>query len=298
MSNTLPLSVFIIACNEADRIGSTLASVASWVDDIVVVDSGSTDATIGIAQRFGARVFTRQWTGYGPQKRYGEDQCRHDWTLNLDADEALSPELQTEIQNLFRSGDISRANFWRMAIKDTWPHEEAPASFAYGYNQIRLYRRSIGRFSQSPVHDTVRPPDEAPIGQLKHPVAHRSLRSLAHQIDKLNTYTDAQVADLAQRGRRLPRYRLVTEFPMAFVKAYLVRRYWRYGWWGVIVSLTHAYARFLRVAKSYEMYLRAQKEHSHVGGDSGIYSHRSHSRAQCRPDADANAGKLEGADLP
>jgi len=91
--SVLPLSVFIIARDEADRIPAALASVQGWVDEIIVIDSGSLDATVAVSQLFGARTEYRAWTGYGEQKVYGESLCRNDWLLNIDADEAISPEL-------------------------------------------------------------------------------------------------------------------------------------------------------------------------------------------------------------
>src|SRR3712207_4928412 len=97
----LPLSVFIIARNEADRIGATIRAVRDLTDDLVVIDSGSTDGTQAVAEELGARVIFNAWPGYGPQKRFGEEQCRHDWILNLDADEELSPALREEIRSLF-----------------------------------------------------------------------------------------------------------------------------------------------------------------------------------------------------
>ncbi|MBN8726905.1 MAG: glycosyltransferase family 2 protein [Xanthomonadales bacterium] len=86
------LSVFIIALNEADRIATALESVKMLADEIIVVDSGSTDDTTRIAELHGARVLYNQWPGYGPQKKFAEDACRYEWVLNIDADEALSPE--------------------------------------------------------------------------------------------------------------------------------------------------------------------------------------------------------------
>ena len=90
-----PLSIFIIARDEADRIGRTIAAVRGLSDDIVVIDSGSTDGTQAIATDLGARVIERDWPGYGPQKRFAEEQCRHPWLLNLDADEVVPFQAKT-----------------------------------------------------------------------------------------------------------------------------------------------------------------------------------------------------------
>lgn len=252
MSTQQPISVFIIARNEADRIARAIESVGGFAEEVIVIDSGSTDDTCGVAESLGARVIHNAWAGYGAQKRFGEDQCRNDWIFNLDADEAASPALAAEIRELLASGRLGQADFWRVRIKDVFAHERGAAPWAYGYNQIRLYDRRRGRFSESTVHDTVRPPKGARLGQLKAPMEHRSIRSIAFHVEKMNRYSTMQAEDMAARGRRIGRWRLATEFPLAFLKAYLLRRYALYGWWGLVISTNFAYTRFLRVAKVYE----------------------------------------------
>ncbi len=252
MEPPLPVSAFIIARNEADRIGRAIDSVAGWVEEIVVIDSGSTDGTQAVAEAHGARVVHNDWPGYGPQKRFAEDQCRNRWLFNLDADEAVTPALKAEILELFRSARVTQADCFQVMIRDVYAHESGPAPWAYGYNQIRLYDRTRGRFSASTVHDTVRPEPGARLGQLQAAMEHRSIRSIAFQVDKMNRYSSMQVEEMRSRGRRLTRWRLVAEFPVAFLKAYIVRRYALYGWWGLVISMNHAYSRFLRVAKAYE----------------------------------------------
>ncbi len=260
MTNRLPLSAFIIARNEADRISRPIRSVIDWVDEVIVIDSGSTDDTIAVAEKLGARIVHKDWQGYGPQKRCGEDQCRNDWLLNLDADEEVTEDLATEIRAKFSDNSYRDADGWRIMIRDMYAHETEPAPWAYGYNQIRLYDRRKGRFSDSSVHDTVRPVDGATIANLSGIMAHRSIRSLDFQVGKYNRYSGMQVEDMRTRGRKLPRSRLLTEFPVSFFKAYFVRKYRKYGWWGFILSMNYAHARFLRIAKAYEAELLAGKQ--------------------------------------
>ena len=252
MTDRLPLSAFIIAKDEADRIARPIESVIDWVDEVIVVDSGSSDDTVAVAEKLGARVVHHDWRGYGPQKRYGEDQCRNDWLLNLDADEEVTPALAAEIRAKFADGSYREADGWRIMIRDIYAHETAPAPWAYGYHQIRLYDRRKGRFSDSTVHDTVRPQEGARLGKLSGIMAHRSIRSLDFQVGKYNRYSGMQVEDMRKRGRKLPKSRLLTEFPVSFFKAYFARKYRKYGWWGLILSINYAHARFLRVAKAYE----------------------------------------------
>ncbi len=259
-----PLSIFIIARDESDRIGRTITAVRALSDDIVVVDSGSTDDTQAIAEEAGARVIFNPWPGYGMQKRFAEEQCRHDWMLNIDADEVVPPNLAAEIAALFATG-APAADAYRIRIAEIFPGEGAPHRFAYALAPVRLYRRSKGRYSQSPVHDRV---DLAPgtrIARLKGTIHHFSVRSLGEQMDKLNAYSDAQADDLDKRGATLSVFRLVVEFPANFIKAYIGRRHALRGVYGFMTAMNYAFYRYLRVAKHWER--RLQRRSSMKNGD-------------------------------
>lgn len=249
---TLPLSVFIIALNEADRIVHTIESVRALTDDIVVIDSGSTDGTQEVAQRAGARVMYHSWVGYGPQKRFGEEQCKHDWLLNLDADEVLSEELREEISRLF-SEDVPTASAYFLTIAEILPGESMP-SRGHRLKAVRLYDRRGGRYSDSTVHDRVQLLPDTPTGALKGLVWHRSSRSLTHSLDKINRYSSMQAEDLYIRGKLggllLPR--LIIEMPAAFAKAYFARGYIWKGMPGFINAVLYGFSRFIRLAKLHE----------------------------------------------
>jgi len=250
-----PLSIFIIARDEADRIGRAIEAIRHLSDDIVLVDSGSTDGTTEIAARLGARVIVNAWPGYGPQKRFAEDQCRHDWLLNLDADEVVPADLAQEIAALFAQG-APPADAYKLRIAEIFPGEGAPHRFAYALAPVRLYRKSKGRYSPSPVHDRVDLAPDAKIGRLAGTVHHYSVRSLGEQMDKLNGYSDAQADDLDARGATLSVFRLVAEFPANFVKAYIGRRHALRGVYGFMTAMNYAFYRYLRVAKHWERRLQ------------------------------------------
>ncbi|MBX9909720.1 MAG: glycosyltransferase family 2 protein [Beijerinckiaceae bacterium] len=260
-----PLSIFIITRNEADRIGRTIQAVSGLSDDIVVVDSGSDDGTQAIAAGLGARVIANGWPGYGPQKRFAEDQCRHPWLLNLDADEVVPDDLAAEIAALFAAGEPA-ADAYRLRIAEIFPGEPAPHRFAYALTPVRLYRKDKGRYSPSPVHDRVDLAPAARVARLQGTVHHYSVRSLGEQMDKLNAYSDAQADDLDQRGATLSVFRLVAEFPANFIKAYIGRRHALRGVYGFMTAMNYAFYRYLRVAKHWERRLQRRGQSSDGAG--------------------------------
>jgi len=247
----LPISVFIIAKNEADRIGETIRAIRDLTDDLIVVDSGSTDGTQAIAEELGARVIFNEWPGYGPQKRFAEDQCRHDWLLNLDADEVVSPKLASEIKALFAHGEPP-CQAYGIRIAEIFPVEHAPHPMTYTLAPVRLYRKDFGRYSPSIVHDRVDLKPGTKVATLKGLVHHRSVRSLGDQLAKLNRYSDQQAVDLEIRGVSIPTWRIFFELPAAFLKAYVGRRHALRGTYGFLTAMNYAISRHLRVAKHYE----------------------------------------------
>lgn len=254
MTSSTPtlLSCCIIAKNEGDRIGDCLRAVKGLTDDIVVVDSGSTDDTIQVAESLGARVIHHDWPGYGPQKRFSEECARHDWILNLDADEVLTPELRDEITALMKRGPELKA--YRFHIRNVYPGRRKPRWLADYHNYVRLYDRRAVRFRESPVHDTVDTRDE-PVGQLRGTVTHFSARSYAHIRAKLEAYTNLQ-AKVLKRPAWTILLRLPFEYPVVFLRYYLLRCHFTGGWDGFYTSHIAASARVKRLLKI----LKAQRD--------------------------------------
>ena len=151
----LPLSVFIIAKNEADRIGDTIRAVRHLTDDLVVVDSGSTDGTQEVAEALGARVIFNPWPGYGPQKRFAEEQCRHVWLLNLDADEVVPADLAARDRGAVRARRAAARRPTASASPRSFRARARRTRSAYALAPVRLYRKDRGRYSPSLVHDRV-----------------------------------------------------------------------------------------------------------------------------------------------
>ena len=260
----IPLSCFIVACNEEERIARTIRSVIDWVDEVILVDSGSTDKTRDIASQLGATTVFNAWSGYGPQKRFGEKLCRNDWVLNLDADEVVTPELQKEIISLFADFEKQhtqpdqRPVGYHLRVVDILPDRKKPLPLARKYNIVRLYNQRIVRYSDSPVHDRVETAGQ-PLGQIHGLVYHYSFRSLSQAIIKLNSYSDLQAETLKQRPGWALRLRLLTEFPLGFLRFYFLRGYFMGGSTGLSYAMITASFRFFRVAKMLEKAKKQQR---------------------------------------
>lgn len=252
---SIPLSVFIIAKNEADRIHLPIESVKGLADEIIVIDSGSTDGTMETAERLGVdKVVFHEWKGYGPQKCYGETLCRNDWLLNLDADEAITPELAGEIRALFAEGAPQDALY---AINNlmVFPYETKPRRFSPGGYFVRLYNRKSAGFKDSTVHDSViAKQQKLKVIRLKHPIHHSGFRNYSHMIEKMNFYTSMQAEDMFQRGKKVPSWRIFVEPVFTFFKSYFGRGYWRFGAEGIAYSVFYAFNRTVRLAKLRERY--------------------------------------------
>lgn len=241
----LPVSCFIIAKNEADRIVRTIRSVQSWVDEVVVVDSESTDDTVRLAAAEGCRVIVQRWLGFGGQKRFGEDQCRNDWVLNLDADEVITPALKEEIISLFANGLPARVAYG-MPLEHVYPKAERPRPWARDHWYVRLYDRRVVRFRDSKVHDTVVTHDHA-VGALRAPAYHYSFRSYEHLKDKLDERMSlsAKHSNYSSSAKLLARR--IIEFPVNFFKYYIVRRHFTGGRDGLRYAWIQASYRQLKV---------------------------------------------------
>jgi glycosyltransferase involved in cell wall biosynthesis len=242
----VPLSCCIITQDEGDRIERCILAAQGIVDEIVVVDSGSTDDTVSKAKSLGAKVFFHAWDGYGPQKRFAEDCATHDWILNLDADEVITEELAREIAAVMRSSD-ARLPAYRFRQVTVYPGHERPRLWADFHNFVRLYDRRRVRFRDSRVHDTVDTGDY-PVGQLDGVAWHYSWRTLDHVRSKLEKYTDLQAKEL-KKPRWLILLRLPFEYPILFFRYFVLRRNFTGGWFGLRVAHEIAKARTRRLIK-------------------------------------------------
>jgi glycosyltransferase involved in cell wall biosynthesis len=184
-----PLTVTLIARNEADRLPSALASVA-WADEIVVVvDAATTDRTADIARAAGARVVVRAFDGFGTQKNAAAAVASHRWILSIDADELVSPALALEVRARLAAVTIEKVPpaAFRIPIRLEFLGRELHFGRDTVVRPVRLYDRTRAAFSEDPVHEKVL--TSGSLEALDEPVLHRSYRDLAHYLEKLDRYT-------------------------------------------------------------------------------------------------------------
>ncbi|HEV2540050.1 MAG TPA: glycosyltransferase family 2 protein [Frateuria sp.] len=245
-----PLSVVVTAYNSADTLETCLAS-ACWADDLVVLDSGSSDATVAIAQRRGARVHVQPFAGYSAQKQAAIDLASHRWVLLLDSDEALPPEAAEIVRRTLQEPACAGYQLWRRE----WVFWRWQSPRARLNHYVRLFDRQRARMSGHSVHETVRV--DGPVGVLALVLDHYGERDIAGRVDKANRYSSLQAADV-HRQRAWLGWRMVAYPSVAFLRYYLLRGHWRAGWAGFIAARVHAFYAFLKYAKLHEARVRAR----------------------------------------
>jgi glycosyltransferase involved in cell wall biosynthesis len=242
------LSVTIITWNEAADIGAALESVA-WADEILVVDSGSTDETVAIARRHTPRVIVREWPGYIAQKNYAASLASHDWILSLDADERVTPDLAREIRDTMAGRP---ANAAYRAPRVTWHLGRwIRTTDWYPDYQTRLYDRRLAEWTGRYVHEAVTV--RGATGQLRGEVQHFAYRDIADHLETMDRYTTYAARQMFEDGRRAGLLQLAGHPPLAFLRNYLVHGGIRDGAAGFIISAMNAYYVFLKFAKLWEL---------------------------------------------
>lgn len=260
----LPISVFIIARDEADRIVPVIRSVHDWVHEVIVIDSGSTDETVKVSEAEGATVVYNEWYGYGPQKVFGEKLCSQKWLFNIDADEEVSDALRLEIQTLFSGGKEPELAGYQIPILICFPFDKGPRAFAPSNDPVRLYDKTKAGFKAELVHDSVILNDGENTAKLKRHINHRCFRSHHHAIEKINRYSSMQAKDMLTKGRRPSALRMVFEPISAFLKSMLLRRYILFGLNGFTESIIYAFARYIRLAKAREEWAKHDDRESRI----------------------------------
>lgn len=240
----VPLSALVPTYNEEEMLPECLASL-SFADEVVVIDSGSTDRTVEIAEAAGARVVTHPFDDHARQKNRGLNSLTHDWVLLLDADERVTSDLRTEVLHLLDTGP-DRAGYW-IRRRNTFLGREIRGCGWQGDRVLRFFDRTRGSYEARRVHEEVRL--DAPAGRLESALMHHSCRDLGVWYDKVDRYSTLGAEELAARGSRSRLSDLLLRPPARFAKQWLLRGGFRDGTEGFLLCAISAYGVFAKYAK-------------------------------------------------
>ncbi len=248
------LSVTIIAGAEEKNIRECLESV-QWADEIIVVNNFTDDRTVEIAREFTPHVHLRRWEGFASQKRYALEHATHEWVFSLDADERVSPELKDEILKTINS-DTPFNGFRiprRSYFLDRWIKQ---CGWYPGY-QLRLFRRTATHMTDRLVHEGFEV--EGEIGRLTGDIIHYTHPTIKVTIQKVNEYSSLQALEKYQK-RKISTAGLIYRPVLAFLQMAIVRKGYRDGAHGIMVSLIHAITYALTTMKMWELQHSSQPE--------------------------------------
>lgn len=241
------ISVFIVTLNEAEHIAEAIKSVAS-LDEVIVVDSGSSDGTVEIAESLGARVIHQDWLGFARQKSFALEQCRNEWCINLDGDEIIPPEMLAEIQEMI---DQCQCDLIRFRIEDMFMGSPMHPS-SRKRSIIRAFKKSMVRYPlERRVHENII--SDGRVQTTKHRLIHWGYNDLHTFMDKNSKYARLGAEDKFARGKRASILKLVLVFPLTFFKVYLLRKLFLSGTRGLVQSYVEAMYAFLKEANLYQL---------------------------------------------
>ena len=240
----MKISATIITFNEESNIKAACESVA-WADEIVVVDSNSTDRTREVAESCGARVITNPWPGFGAQKQFAVDQAQHEWIFSLDADERVSDELKLSIQSLRNQNDF--ADGYEVARRTYYQQRWIRGGGWYPDRQLRLFRKSKGRWKHRHIHESVQMDHRARVERLKGDLHHYTMQDAAHHHRMIGErYAPLAALQMFEEGRRTSVLGVASAGPAAFLRSLILKGGYRDGFAGFTIASFAAHHAFLK----------------------------------------------------
>jgi glycosyltransferase involved in cell wall biosynthesis len=251
----MQISVVIIAYNEEACIESALKSVEGIADEIILVDSFSTDDTVKIAKKYTSRVFQRQWTNYADQKNFANGKASNPWILSLDADESLSPDLAEEILDLKKEGADCAA--FSMPRKVWYLGKWIRFSGWYPDRKTRLFRQDAARWEGEFVHESL--VVRGRVVKLKGSIHHFTYRNIRDHLDRINRFSTLGAQKLYARNRKCRWFHLAVLPCSRFIKSYFLKLGFLDGFAGFVIAVFNGYAIFVRYAKLREIWKKGER---------------------------------------
>ena len=245
-----PVSLAVTACNEQARLASCLRSADGLVREIIVVDSGSTDGTVALAESAGARVIHQEWLGHSAQKQVALDACTQSWVLILDADEQVSEALAESIRGFFESGDSEWYHGCRFNRRIRFLGRWITHGDWYPDTKLRLVRRDKARMRGNAAHDTVLV--EGAVKHLRGDLLHDSYPTIRSYLDKIMPFADEFTDRSLAEGRRWSLVPNLLRPFWRFLRAYIFRLGFLDGFPGFWIAFATAFSVFVRYSRAYE----------------------------------------------
>jgi glycosyltransferase involved in cell wall biosynthesis len=246
-TNQLALSVVIITLNEESHIARAIESV-KWAREVIVYDSGSTDRTCEIAQKMGAHVNAGPWSGFGATKRHATALAKYDWILSLDADEEVSEELASEIQQQFLSLQPEAA--YQISRLSNYLNQWIHHGGWYPDRQIRLFHRGYSNWDEAAIHEKVQSQKTL---RLKNNLYHYVFKNIEHQVQTNNRYSSLQAAELYKNNKSFSWFHYFTKPYVKFIECYFLKLGFLDGWVGFLIARNAAYSVLLKWSKLKEL---------------------------------------------
>ena len=254
------VSATIITFNEAENIRAACESVA-WADEILVVDSRSTDETARVAGECGARVIVRDWPGFTAQKQFAAEAAAHDWIFSLDADERVTPELRASVLALRDGGASKPADGYRVARRSFYMGRWVKGGGWYPDYQLRFYDRGRGRWEGAHVHESVKMRPGSRVETLGGDLQHFGFRDAAHHHLMIGErYAPLAARQMFEAGRRTSPLRIATAAPAAFARSFILKGGFRDGLAGLAIARFAAHHAFLKQLMLWEMQKRVMSD--------------------------------------
>ncbi|MBQ8571125.1 MAG: glycosyltransferase family 2 protein [Kiritimatiellae bacterium] len=252
MNDAVKISVCIITFNEEKNIRRCLESV-KWADEIIVVDSFSTDSTEAICREYTDRFFKHRWMGYKTQKNIARSLAKNEWVFSIDSDEEVSQELYSEIYNLFKNGVDDSVSAFELPRMVWFLNKWIRHGDWYPDYLPRLYRKSCGRFVGQEIHERIG--IDGKIQRLKTPLHHYTYDDITHQLNTLNKFTSCSADSLNEKNRSLCSaiVGMLFRAPFRFFRCYFIKRGFLDGMPGFIIATVSAFNVFVKYAKYWEM---------------------------------------------
>jgi len=249
----MKITAAIITFNEAENIREACESV-DWVDEIVVVDSESTDNTREIAAECGARVITRPWPGFAQQKQFAGDQGVNEWILSIDADERVSPELKAEILALGKLLPEQLADGYRIPRRSFYMGRWIRGGGWYPDHQLRLFNKKLAHWEGAYIHESVKMAADARVGRLNSDLIHYPVRTVAYHHRMIGErYAPLGARQMFEAGRRTSSLKIATAGPAAFLRSFVLKGGFRDGVAGFSIARFAAHHAFLKHLLLWEM---------------------------------------------